>query len=173
MQWTLRRQIAAKGDSINFITVISESQPKLPFYCFLKDDRNLHIDIISSNYVIAYGKALFCFIYYLTDSSLCHLRHGSQLSADRMAINLQVGRPKNLGSIFVGIRYIFPSTSYPISTTASFPGWRRRSVKLTIHLQLVPRQRTVELYLHTPYIFIAWCLIKYRHNSTFSCHQEL
>jgi hypothetical protein len=35
-------------------------------------------------------------------------------------------------------------------------GW---SQKLTIHLHLVPRSRIVELYLHSPTFFMAWCLI--------------
>jgi hypothetical protein len=32
-------------------------------------------------------------------------------------------------------------------------------VNLTTHLHLVPRSRMVELYLHSPYLFMAWCLI--------------
>jgi hypothetical protein len=33
------------------------------------------------------------------------------------------------------------------------------SVKLTTHLNLMPRPRIVELYLYSPYVFMAWCLI--------------
>jgi hypothetical protein len=32
-------------------------------------------------------------------------------------------------------------------------------VKLTTHLQLVQRSGMVELYLHSPYVFMTWCLI--------------
>jgi hypothetical protein len=31
-----------------------------------------------------------------------------------------------------------------------------RGVKPTTHFHLVPRSRMVELYLHTPYVFMAW-----------------
>jgi hypothetical protein len=35
---------------------------------------------------------------------------------------------------------------------------------------VVPRSRMVELYLHSPYIFMVWYLIKHRDNST--CTEE-
>jgi hypothetical protein len=34
-----------------------------------------------------------------------------------------------------------------------------RRVKLTTHLNLVPKSRMVELYLHSPYVFMSWCLV--------------
>jgi hypothetical protein len=37
--------------------------------------------------------------------------------------------------------------------------WSGRDVKLTTHFYLVPRSRMVQLYLHSPYTFMAWCLI--------------
>jgi hypothetical protein len=41
-----------------------------------------------------------------------------------------------------------------------FPwGWSGRSLKLTTHLRVVPRWRMVQLYLHSPCVFMAWCLI--------------
>jgi hypothetical protein len=46
--------------------------------------------------------------------------------------------------------------------------WRGKGVSLTTHLHLVPRLRIVELYLHSPYVFMAWCSIIFRHN--FTCH---
>jgi hypothetical protein len=39
--------------------------------------------------------------------------------------------------------------SYIMSTRGSFPGGKRPDVKLTTHLHLVPRSKTVELYLHS------------------------
>jgi hypothetical protein len=41
-------------------------------------------------------------------------------------------------------------------------------MKLTTHLHLVQRVKCVELYLHSPYVFMAWCLAKYRDNVTFT-----
>jgi hypothetical protein len=32
-------------------------------------------------------------------------------------------------------------------------------VKLNIHLHLVSKSRMVDLHLHSPYVFIAWCLV--------------
>jgi hypothetical protein len=43
-----------------------------------------------------------------------------------------------------------------------------RGVNLTTHLYLVPRSRMVELYLHFPNVFTAWCLIKYKERYTFT-----
>jgi hypothetical protein len=46
-------------------------------------------------------------------------------------------------------------------------GWSGQGAKLTTDLHLVPRSRMVELYLHSPYVFMAWCWIKYRGKFTF------
>jgi hypothetical protein len=43
-----------------------------------------------------------------------------------------------------------------MGTEDVFPrGLSGRGVKLTTHLNLVPRSRKVELHLHSPYIFMA------------------
>jgi hypothetical protein len=34
-----------------------------------------------------------------------------------------------------------------------------RGVKLTTYLYLMPRSRMLELFLHSPYVFMAWCLV--------------
>jgi hypothetical protein len=34
-------------------------------------------------------------------------------------------------------------------------GWNGSGVKLTTHLQLEPRSKNMDLYIHTPYAFIA------------------
>jgi hypothetical protein len=39
-------------------------------------------------------------------------------------------------------------------------------MKLTTHLYLVLKSRMVEIYLHSPYIFLAWCLIRHRDSFT-------
>jgi hypothetical protein len=45
--------------------------------------------------------------------------------------------------------------SYPMGTASFFPGGKvTGGVKLTTHLHVVPRPRKVELYLHTPYVFM-------------------
>jgi hypothetical protein len=49
-----------------------------------------------------------------------------------------------------------------------FPQKYNRGVKLTIHLHLVPRLRILEIHFHSPYIFMAWCLIKPRDKFTFT-----
>jgi hypothetical protein len=56
--------------------------------------------------------------------------------------------------------------SYRMGTVGG-PFTRRlsdRSVKLTTHLHPVPRWRMVEYTSASPYIFIAWCLIKHKDN---------
>jgi hypothetical protein len=40
-------------------------------------------------------------------------------------------------------------------------------VKLISHLNLQPRSRIVELYLHSPHVFMAWQSIKHRDNFNF------
>jgi hypothetical protein len=49
----------------------------------------------------------------------------------------------------------------PIQYAAgAFPqGVKRLGREAVTHLYLVPRSRKMELYLHSPYIFIAWCFI--------------
>jgi hypothetical protein len=34
-----------------------------------------------------------------------------------------------------------------------------RRIKLAIHLPSVPWTKKVELYLHSPYVYMSWCLI--------------
>jgi hypothetical protein len=41
-----------------------------------------------------------------------------------------------------------------------------RGMKLTAHLHLAPRLRNVELCLHSPWVFKAWCLVKNKENFT-------
>jgi hypothetical protein len=42
-------------------------------------------------------------------------------------------------------------------------------IKLTTHLHLVQRSRNAWSYTTLPqYVFIAWCLVKFRHNTTFT-----
>jgi hypothetical protein len=72
-----------------------------------------------------------------------------------------------LGSILAGARdfSLFHnaqtgSGAHPASYVMDTGGKGGRDVKLTTHLHLVPRLRMVELYLHPPYIFMAWCFIK-------------
>jgi hypothetical protein len=43
---------------------------------------------------------------------------------------------------------------------------RDRDLKLTTHLDLMPRRRMVELYFISPYVFMAWRLIIHRDNFT-------
>jgi hypothetical protein len=50
--------------------------------------------------------------------------------------------------------------SYPMGTRGSL--LRKKcgcGMKLTTHLHLMLRSRMVELYLHSPYVFMTWCLI--------------
>jgi hypothetical protein len=49
-----------------------------------------------------------------------------------------------------------------------FPsGWRGRSVKLSTHLDLMPRLRMRGAIPPLPqYVFMAWCLVKHRNNFT-------
>jgi hypothetical protein len=47
--------------------------------------------------------------------------------------------------------------SYPIGTEDSFPG-RKRTGREAVYSHLVSRSRMVELYLHSPYVFMAVCL---------------
>jgi hypothetical protein len=51
--------------------------------------------------------------------------------------------------------------SYTMGTGDSFPGVKAPGgMKLTSHLNLVPRSRTVELCLHSPIdVFMTWCII--------------
>jgi hypothetical protein len=42
-------------------------------------------------------------------------------------------------------------------------------MKLTTHLHLVPRPKNEWRYISIPqYVFMAWCLVKYRNNFTFT-----
>jgi hypothetical protein len=58
-------------------------------------------------------------------------------------------------SLFHGVQTDFGAhpASYP---TGFSPGW---DMKLTTHLHTELRTRMVELYLYSPYVFVAWCLI--------------
>jgi hypothetical protein len=59
--------------------------------------------------------------------------------------------------------------SYPTGTGGSFPGVKRRGVKLTTHLHLVPRLRMRgDIYPLPLYIFMESCLVKHRDNFTFN-----
>jgi len=53
---------------------------------------------------------------------------------------------------------------YSVGTEGSFP----RVMKLTAHLLLVLRSKCVALYLHLHYVFMTWCLVKFRDNFTFT-----
>jgi hypothetical protein len=78
---------------------------------------------------------------------------------------LRAGRPRNRDSIpcrgksFSLLHSVqFVSEAYPgpytMGTGELFPwGYGGRSVKLTTHLNLVPRSRMVEVYLQSPYVF--------------------
>jgi hypothetical protein len=57
--------------------------------------------------------------------------------------------------------------AYEMGTGGFFPGVKRPGRYLTTHFLLEPRSRMVELYLHSPYVFMAWSLIKPRDNFTF------
>jgi hypothetical protein len=54
--------------------------------------------------------------------------------------------------------------SYPVGDGSLLLGYSRRSMKPTTRLYLVPRLRMVELHLHSPHIFMSWCLIKHGIN---------
>jgi hypothetical protein len=43
-------------------------------------------------------------------------------------------------------------------------GGSGRGARVTIQLHLLSRSRIVELYLHSRYTLMAWCLIKHRDN---------
>jgi hypothetical protein len=65
------------------------------------------------------------------------------------------------------------SVAHPISYIVGIRGYSTRGknrwgMKLTTHLHLVPGQGWVELYLHSPYFFMVWCLISTRDNFTFT-----
>jgi hypothetical protein len=52
------------------------------------------------------------------------------------------------------------SVFYPTGTGGLFPlALSDRGVKLTTQVHLVPTLRMVELYLNSPTVFMAWCLI--------------
>jgi hypothetical protein len=52
-----------------------------------------------------------------------------------------------------------PQRPNPLWGQPNFPPWGYRGlVKLTTHLHLASWSRMVEFYLHSPYVFIAWCL---------------
>jgi hypothetical protein len=55
-----------------------------------------------------------------------------------------------------------------MGTGGSFSGDKGPGLKLATHLHLVPRPRMVELYFRSSYVFMAWCLIKYRKSFTFA-----
>jgi hypothetical protein len=51
------------------------------------------------------------------------------------------------------------SGSHPASYPVSTGGLRGRGMKLTSHLHPVSRSGMVELYHHSPYVFMSWSLI--------------
>jgi hypothetical protein len=53
--------------------------------------------------------------------------------------------------------------SYTMGTRCYFPGNKEAVAWKWPQFQLVPRLK-VELYLHSPHVFMAWCLIKSRYN---------
>jgi hypothetical protein len=70
----------------------------------------------------------------------------------------------NRGKIFLfsaASRPALGSNQSPIkwAPEALSAGIKYRRVKLTTYLHLVPRSRMVELYLHSPYVFMPKCLI--------------
>jgi hypothetical protein len=50
-------------------------------------------------------------------------------------------------------------------------GLTGRGVKMTNHLHLVPRTKMVELYLHTPYIFMVYCLFNLAQGQLYLVHE--
>jgi hypothetical protein len=72
-------------------------------------------------------------------------------------------------SLFQGVQIGSGIYASPIQWVqgALLPGQSSRSVKLTTHLHLVARSRMMGLHLHSPYIFMAWCLIKHRDSFIF------
>jgi hypothetical protein len=59
------------------------------------------------------------------------------------------GRVKNILHIVQTGSDVQP-TSYSMGTGDSSPRVKRRDVKLTTHLELVPRSKNVDLYVHSP-----------------------
>jgi hypothetical protein len=53
------------------------------------------------------------------------------------------------------------SGTHPVYCPIGTGGQSCWSVKLTTGLHLEPRARMVELYLHSPYDYMAWCLFNY------------
>jgi hypothetical protein len=51
--------------------------------------------------------------------------------------------------------------AHPASCPVSTLGESGQGMKLTTHSHLVLRSRMVELYLHSSFVFMAWCLIKH------------
>jgi hypothetical protein len=52
------------------------------------------------------------------------------------------------------------TASNPMSTEGSSTReYSGQGVKVITHINLVPRSRMVELYFHSPYVFMAWYLI--------------
>jgi hypothetical protein len=49
--------------------------------------------------------------------------------------------------------------SYAMGTGSCFPGDKAAGAEVELSPNLVLRLRMVELYLHSPYVFIPWCLI--------------
>jgi hypothetical protein len=72
----------------------------------------------------------------------------------RHSVQAASGNQPNL--LRIGYRQIFPG------------GQRGRGVKLTTHLKPVPKSRMVELSLNSPYVSVAWYLIKYRMSFIYS-----
>jgi hypothetical protein len=79
--------------------------------------------------------------------------------------------------------FLFDSMSRPaLGPTQPFIQWvpgalslgvKRRDVKLTTPLLLMPRSKNAWKYTSTPpYVFIAWCLVKHRDNFTFKRVEE-
>jgi hypothetical protein len=70
-------------------------------------------------------------------------------------VTLQAGRPRNRclspGRVkdFLNSSVSRPSLGSTKPATQSEPGVKRRSVKLSTHLEIVPRQENVELYIHS------------------------
>jgi hypothetical protein len=67
-----------------------------------------------------------------------------------------------------GPERLWGSPSLPSNEYRGGSPWGQsgQGVELTIHLHLLSKSR-MELYLHSPYVFMTWCLIKLRDKFTF------
>jgi hypothetical protein len=87
---------------------------------------------------------------------------------------LRIGRRENRDSVPGGVRDLFVCTTASVHPASEadprlYPmGTSSQGVKLAAHLHLMPKIKNAWSDPSIPpYIFMAWCLIKHRHNFIF------